>query len=70
MIIPEDEYKRENTEDTIVPTDFIYPQHMDLFCIFKYFTNSLYSSNPRSSIWFIMTPVLVFWFLPKQQQKE
>ena len=23
MIIPEDEYKRENTDDTIVPTDFI-----------------------------------------------
>ena len=23
MILPEDEYKRENTDDTIVPTDFI-----------------------------------------------
>ena len=23
MIIPEDEYKRENTDDTIVPLDFI-----------------------------------------------
>ena len=23
MIIPEDEYNRENTDDTIVPTDFI-----------------------------------------------
>ena len=23
MIIPEDEYKRENTNDTIAPTDFI-----------------------------------------------
>ena len=23
MIIPEDEYTRENTDDTIVPTDFI-----------------------------------------------
>ena len=23
MILPEDEYKRENTDDTIVPADFI-----------------------------------------------
>ena len=23
MILPEDEYKKENTDDTIVPTDFI-----------------------------------------------
>ena len=23
MILPEDEYKRENTDDTIVPNDFI-----------------------------------------------
>ena len=23
MVIPEDEYKRENTHDTIVPADFI-----------------------------------------------
>ena len=35
MIIPEDEYKRENTNDTVVPTDFIPINEIQIISLFN-----------------------------------